>query len=53
MQAAAKDSNKMRVKAADMRSDYSSGVAWSLLDDARFDAFALDVVALLALSNLI
>jgi hypothetical protein len=53
MQAAAKDLNKMRVKAADMRSDYSSGAARSLLDDARFDAFEPDAVALLALSNLI
>jgi hypothetical protein len=46
MQAAAKVLNKMRVKASDMRSDYSSGAARSLLDDARFDAFAPDVVAL-------
>ena len=46
MQAAAKVLNKMRVKAADMRSDYSSGARRSLLDDARFDAFAPDVVAL-------
>jgi len=46
MQAAAKDLNKMRVKAADMRSDYSSGAARSLLDDARFDAFGPDAVAL-------
>jgi hypothetical protein len=53
MQAAAKDLNKMRVKAADMRSDYSSGAARSLLDDARFDAFGTEAVALLALPNLI
>jgi hypothetical protein len=46
MQAAAKDLNRMRVKAADMRSDYSSGVARSLLDDAQFDALATDAVAL-------
>ena len=53
MQAAAKELKKMRVKAADMRSDYSSGAARSLLDDAGFDAFASDAVALLALGNLI
>ena len=48
MQAAAKVLNKMRVKASDMRSDYSSGAARSLLDDARFDAFESNAVALLA-----
>jgi hypothetical protein len=53
MQAAAKSLNEIRVKAADMRSDYSSGAAASLLDDARFDAFGTEAVALLALTNLI
>jgi hypothetical protein len=46
MQAAAKDLNKIRVTATDMRTDYSSGDARSLLDDADFDAFRPEAVAL-------
>ena len=49
MQAAAKDLNRIRLEATDMRSDYNSGAARSLLDDARFDACEPDAVALLAL----
>lgn len=46
MQAAAKDLNNMRVTATDMLTDYSSGDVRSLLDDAGFDAFRPEAVAL-------
>lgn len=47
VQAAAKDLNKMRVRACGMRTDYSSGSARSLLEDAGFDAIRPEAVALL------
>lgn len=46
MQAAAKVLNEIRVRACGMRTDYSSGSARSLLEDAGFDAFKPDAVAL-------
>src|SRR5215813_15037823 len=46
MQAAAKDLNKMRVRTCDMRTDYSSGSARSLLGRRVFDAFSPEAVAL-------
>jgi hypothetical protein len=49
MQAAAKDLNKMRVRTCDMRTDYSSGSGRSLLEDAGFDAFSPEAVALSAI----
>src|SRR5689334_22154450 len=49
MQTAAKDLNRIRFEATDMRSDYNSGAARSLLDDARFDAVRATAVALFGL----